>query len=462
MTTNLLKVVTIGLMLAFFASCANDPGPELSPPREVVPAGPLTTPLVRFQFAVYYLPTPSGDPSAVLKRVMTERPQQFKNVEAINAPPDEPVVHARLRRDVQSGFAPPGMTSLQYFGRGLSREQAEAVQKSEQAFVMEFAYPRKADLGPLLSACRVAENLARATGGLLWDEETREMFTPDEWHTRRVASWTLPLPAISDHTIIHAYQSKEYVRAITLGMSKFGLPDVVVQDFPWSLNRNMGNLINIVCQAIAEGATADKAGSLDLDLRSIRNAKIRNPQVESLKSNATAVARLTLRRGEHEEGDPPGPLIEITFDRYQGSDVHARQEALLSSLFGWEDDVKQVKHDQELLAASRAAREKLPELRKSFADGLRPGEFIQVKAPFATPEGGNEWMWVEIIEWKGDRIKGLLKNEPFNIPSLHGGQVVEVKQQDIFDYIRRLPDGKVEGNTTGEIISRQQKANEKG
>ena len=104
---------------------------------------------------------------------------------------------------------------------------------------------------------------------------------------------------------------------------------------------------------------------------------------------------------------------------------------------------------------------KMNELKKAFNAGLAPGEYIEVKAPFATPDGNNEWMWVEITVWNGDTIKGLLKNEPYEIPTLHGGQIVEVKQQDIFDYIRRYADGKEEGNQTSAIILKMQASAEK-
>jgi hypothetical protein len=50
------------------------------------------------------------------------------------------------------------------------------------------------------------------------------------------------------------------------------------------------------------------------------------------------------------------------------------------------------------------------------------------------------------------RITGLIENEPFNIPDMHGGQIVEVHEEDVFDYIRQYPDKHREGNTTGEIL----------
>ena len=320
--------------------------------------------------------------------------------------------------------------------------------------ILDFGHASKHVWGALKSANEIVEALARQTDGLIWDEETREIFTPDEWRKRRVATWTGSLPNVNAHTTIHAYNSGEYVRAISLGMAKLGLPDVVVQNFSWSLNRNMGHIINAFCQSMAEGGKVLVAGEYELNFRAIKETGLRESFLSSLHPNATATARLTLSPGTPESGDPRNRLIEIGFDKYPGGDVHARQDALISSLFGWEDAIKRIRHNDELTSTSKKARANLPALRKAFNAGLAPGEYIQVKAPFATPKGSSEWMWVEITEWKGSDIRGLLKNEPFDIPDLHGGQIVQVQEANVFDYIRRYANGKEEGNETGRIIEK--------
>lgn len=125
---------------------------------------------------------------------------------------------------------------------------------------------------------------------------------------------------------------------------------------------------------------------------------------------------------------------------------------MLSCFFGAEDSVKAVDHTEELLAASRKARESLPNLRKAFNDGLAPGESILLKAPLSKPDGGHEWMWVGVTRWQGNRIQGLLANDPVAVRDFHAGQLVDIYEKDIFDYIHVLPDKHTEGNATGEII----------
>lgn len=444
-------VVVAGLA----ALCLGAPGPAAAAPKAVAAGSPVAE-AIRFQFAVYFLPAPAKDSTAALQDALRSRNVTIKLVDELPKTAGEPVVSVRVENDVARHYAPPGLDSLRYAGRGLSREQAQALQKSKQALILNFAHASPHALGALRSASEVVEQVARETAGLVWDEETREVFTPEAWHERRLASWPEAVPDVSRHITIHAYKSGEYVRAITLGMAKFGLPDVVIQDFSWSLNKNMGNLINAFCQALAEGARFARPGAYDLDLRDIRHPAVRAQQTGSLMANAKSVAQLTLRPGTREEGDPRNRLIEIGFDRYPGKDVHARQDALLGSLYGWEDSIKRIRHSDsdELTLASRQAKARLPALRAAFVAGLAPGEFVQVKAPFATPKGGREWMWVEVTEWQGKKIRGLLKNEPFDIPDLHGGQIVRVNEDEVFDYIRRFPDGRQEGNETGKIIAK--------
>lgn len=412
---------------------------------------------IRYQFAIYYLPSPQHPPDAALQSLVDGEFKQWKLKKTESSEPHEMTISAQLVKDTNS-YAPPSVGSLKYFGRGLSPEQAEAVQKTEAVFILDFLYAEEHVWDGLAAADQLTERLARDTGGLIWDVETRELFTPDVWHERRIAgaAGKTVVPDISRHTTIHAYQSDQLLRGITLGMKKFGLPDIVVDDFPRGDSRTIGILINLFGQAMAEGVTMEKSGVFTLDLKKIGNDAVREPQLNSLMNHATATAELVLRPGKWEDGDPRNRLVAIHFDRYDGPDVQARQEKLLGSFFGWSDTTSRVKPNERLRAASMKARAQLPKLQADFAAGLPPGETILVKAPFVTTDDGKEYMWVEISTWENGRIKGSLRSEPFHVPSLRAGQMVDVQERDVYDYIRRFPDGRMEGNETGKVIEAQQ------
>jgi len=239
-------------------------------------------------------------------------------------------------------------------------------------------------------------------------------------------------------------------------MLKFGMPDVVVNNFSWSSNSPVSNLINLTAQSLLEGAKPQKNGTLALNIGKLKNAEMKKVLEKDLLENAVPELEMEIGPAKHEEGDPDNVLLELLFDKAEGDSLSEKQDHLLSSLFGWEDSIVQVQHDELVLAASRRAKAKLKGLRKDFNKGLNPGEFILVKAPFETTDGTIEWMWVEITRWKKKKIKGLLKNEPYYVPDLRAGSIVEVNQDDIFDYIRNFPDGRSEGNETGEIMSKRQ------
>ncbi len=82
-------------------------------------------------------------------------------------------------------------------------------------------------------------------------------------------------------------------------------------------------------------------------------------------------------------------------------------------------------------------------------------ERLLLKAPFATSSGGRVWMWVEVVSWKGDRVEGILQNDPYYVPGLKAGSRVAFSEADVVDFLHTLPDGTEEGNETGKILMRR-------
>jgi uncharacterized protein YegJ (DUF2314 family) len=369
----------------------------------------------------------------------------------------EPAVFFELLDMKAEGIEPPTLEQLKYFGRGVALEQAEAMQKSTVAAAFTFTYRAPQAFATLRLADEFMKQIATRTQGLILDVETRELYTPDQWAQQRFAPADHGFPDVRAHITIHAYQDEEYVRAITLGMNKFGLPDLVVDGFAWSLSRPLGNTINLVAQSLIEGALP-RIGDYDLDASKVKHAGARQTYEQSLLEGATPVAKLRLVDTAREDGDPDNRLIEIRFDRYEGRSVHEQQQKFVSSFFGSVDTVAYIKHNDAVRAASERARKQLPALRKAFNAGLEPGERILLKAPFERTDGGTEWMWVEVSSWNGTRIRGLLNNEPEEIPDLHAGATVDVAEGDVFDYLRYRADGTTEGNETAKEIEKLQQA----
>ena len=433
--------------------------PEKKSTGTPLPAGDLYATSVNFQFAIYYLPQPAGDPRAQLQTLIETQYKQFHESTSKDAEQNVAFPLYHINPIKITDYLPPDGDHLEHGARGLSGDQKKALAGSKSVLVLDFFSDRAHGLAALKDAQRLLHDLAESTHGLIWDEETREIFAPAEWQKKRAAPWTGELPSIPDQVVIHFYADGELNRMVTLGMSKFGLPDVVVEDVPRIGSKSMGGLVNLACQTMAERGKIDVTGVLSVDVNALRNADYRQRLIKTYKKNATGKAALNVTSVVSKEGDAKNRLVEICFPVKPAETLgpQQRKEALISSLFGSEDAIKYVKHSPELLAASARAKAKIAELAPLFRKGMPPGESIQVKAPFATPAGGDEWMWVEVSKWAVDgTIEGILDNDPFDIPTLKAGAKVRVKQDSLFDYIHVLPGGKFEGNETSPIIEREE------
>jgi uncharacterized protein YegJ (DUF2314 family) len=419
---------------------------------QIVPMGP-----VHVSYLLHFAPEPHGDVMKLGQDLMRSKFPKLK----LMTKPDEvvagPAVFIEMvEMDSADGFRPPSTESLKYFGRGVSREQAEAMQKSRVAVAVTFSYGAADAIDSTRVAIDVMKEFAIRTAGLIWDDETRELFTPAALVEERMSPPDHGFPDVRGHITIHAYKNGEYLRAITLGMRKFGLPDLVVNGFSSSVSDQVGNAINLFAQSLLEGATPT-LGPHDFDVSKLKHIAVRAVYENQLKDGAHPVARLTLASAEADEGDPDNRLVELRFDRYAGRTVHEKHQEFASDFYGSVDTVTAVKHDQAIEAASARARQKLPGLRNAFNAGLKPGESLLVKAPFETSRGGREWMWVEVSSWEGNAIVGLLANEPAEVPDLRAGATVKVNEKDVFDYIFYKTDGSAEGNETGKLIQTLQK-----
>ncbi len=431
---------------------------RMPPPRSPYPEGDPRMGRIYFEYALY-LPE-KAEESDLLKTVEDIVRSDFPELNWMKDSDTEfsgkQDVYVQLETEVAEMYAPPETESLQYSGFGFSEEEAEELQKTEHAIRIWFRHPGAEALEGLKSADKLLVKLSEKFGGFLWDEITRQVFTREAWIETRIGTWSDGLPDCVDHVAMHAYRNGDHIRAITLGMEKFGLPDVLMSEIPDNANTGRGNLINTVCQLLIEGSVIANPDSFPIDLRSIRHKGFREVQLEGVVGDGTGKGTVALKIGPWDPGDPSNDLIEIYPFDSGGSDFFAAQHTMVSEIFGFKDEVQFIDHDNsELQAASDRAREKLPALRKKFNEGLGVGENLLIKVPFASEDGSDEWMWVGVQKWADDgTIRGLLQSSPHFVPELSAGQEVEVQEKDIFDYILNFEDGTQEGGETSEVIEK--------
>lgn len=356
-----------------------------------------------------------------------------------------------------SRFDAPSDEYVSLMSRGLSAIEQTQVRNAQARLVVSFDLPAKNFVTHFAAANRFISTLAKRTGAIIDDIGTREYFSVPAWVEAR-ESEPDDLMSASRHITIHAFRSGEYLRAVTVGMTKLGLPDLSVSELAASENRAVGTLINAVAQRLFEGPTAVRRGALAIRLSELRPTAARKSFLADVLSGGSGVAEICLREVAPETGDDDNRQLEITFGPSRSNDSHATRHANLAATFGAAPGkvLGARADDKDLLDASARAREKIPELRKLVAAGLHAGERMMVKIGFPAGDGSKEYMWVEVSRWTDSgTVHGLLMNEPRDVRSLKAGQRVTVQETDVYDYVRVHPDGRTEGNETGKILEQR-------
>ncbi len=393
--------------------------------------------------ALYGLPGTSFEPEPVFTRLLSERLPTLPRVDGELTDIEGARVHVIAPPIDQ--YPPPPAEAVPYFSIGLSEAQMAALPSADRVFTTAWVLPvGERGQSPLLTVMDLWGDLAEATGGIPWDDDTRQAMSVEAWNELRLTEWQDGTPPVDKHMTMHMYEDQGAVRLVTLGMAKLGLPDLSIPAVIRNDSAVMGTLINATAQAMLEGATVGPDGALNVDLAALKNQGLREA-AQAHVIEGSGEATLTLTVAKPREGDAENRQWEISFPG-SGDAYHQAQIALLEGMFGSGDDgVTTMEHDDELLAASERSRQELFAMRDQLQGKLGEAGALLVKGPFPTTSGGNEWMWVEVRSWERGIFEGLLINEPIEIPDLKYGMTVQVSEADMFDYRLDKPDGSTMG-----------------
>lgn len=344
--------------------------------------------------------------------------------------------------------------SLDYKGRGLAPADVDGLRAATDGIGISLRAP----VGDAAAADAVARALARdaavAARGWVHDPYTAEVFTVAALDGRRPAG---AAPHAMSHINIHMVQDEgSLVFLETRGLARFGVPELIVRRIPQAFADDTGELVNAAADTLLERGAMPRDGTLDVDAATLATGGWRALAPELVERGGAARMTWTARwtAGATSSTDAPVSLIELDLPPGPGERaqrVHAAASAFLGAtapeVTALADD------DPAVVAARKAAMAELAALAPRFADGIPEQERLIVKAPFATDDGSVEWMWVEVQRWTGPTMTGVLINQPLSIAALKAGATVEVKVDELFDYVHDRADGTSAGGKTDDILT---------
>jgi uncharacterized protein YegJ (DUF2314 family) len=328
--------------------------------------------------------------------------------------------------------------------------KAQAAIKAAQAFaVLTFTWQR-ADTAALPKAYALAGELAVACAGTLVDLPVLQAFSTADWLRDRVATAALPPVLTARHFAVKVSTLEDGTLLYdTLGLRRFGLSELVVPRVTRAQTTTAGLLLNAVVQRMVEGA--EVAGSqLVLRLDELQEANFKKAVLARTFPNAKreVLVALTPSPGKGNLKPDSWLLAFPTFD-CPTSDVCLGKA--LEQLFGSPGPVQGGDRDVQLAAARERAHTAIPTYAERFKKGLAPTTHLLAKGPFPYDKG-NEWMWVEVQSWADGVLRGPLRSEPTEVRGLHEGNVVEIREADVYDMMLMQADGTFFGNETGRVL----------
>lgn len=373
---------------------------------------------------------------------------RFKKLDSMDSLVSFDAYYVTVEKDLTSKL---DTNTLKY--TRLSVDEKIKLSRARSKMFATFTGPTKNTYDKQAKISEFIRELTKDRDVLICDYNSYEWFNSNSWEINRIDNFRDSIKDVVHQITIHVYRDSEFCRAVSIGLNKFGLPEISIKELPCSNQNTYVSLLNAVIQTLAEKPFINSDSTVNIDLSHIKNNVVRSSLRTDLKSNAKEKVRIRLKKCTPEEGDNECTQLSLVFDN--GSSVQEGEDYVVSKLFGKSDDIIiHINHDSLLLSVSTKERQRLPELRKMFNNGLAPGYSILVKAPFKIESGGNEWMWVEVTKWTSDSIVGVLQNDPFEIRNLKAGAIVSIKESELFDYILNKPDGTFEGNETGKLIEK--------
>jgi uncharacterized protein YegJ (DUF2314 family) len=420
--------------------------------------------VVHFGFGVYFDSDMQGIPD--------DDALQSISLDWLGAHCEEPVRSA-IRDFVESGmvsyragkrgFLPdPPLDVLRSLGMGEMEERRYlAADSLALVSVADLLVPPRVGLWAALGSARA---LAAALQGVIVDPQIPCALPILTIHDDIPSDGRLVLP---EHIMLLSGVSSHGAGWISsTGMSKFGLPNLEVRSVPSDLL----NLLVPVVNSVASVLTIET-------MRQVRTGEHPEGKMELLSE--IKVSRDDLARTYGSERAAPAGVrgwtaIRLRYDRSKGQpggtvirleppvgfqgDNPAWLYQLVSDLKETENNHCYVSEDNEAMeAAHYRAMAELVSIKSRFQAGLRAGETLFVKHGFppVADAGEREYMWVVVNRWAKGRVEGHLANDPYLRRDLHAGSPVEIRDDEIFDWLLSRPDGDYEGGYTLNVLLKQ-------
>lgn len=241
----------------------------------------------------------------------------------------------------------------------------------------------------------------------------------------------------------------------TIGMARFGLPELEMVDLPVAGEAGVSWLLGGVAIELARRVLPDARPGETLTLPptiTVTRAQVAagwGAEVEGPEGAAS----LTVGLAWGAERDDGPALLRV--DAPPGVERATWVAESLLPFVGVEDEgpIDIAEDDAEMAAAIARARAELAGVGARFRAGLPVDVRLLAKAAWTTRDGGAEHLWFTVTAWpEGGPVRGVMDSRPVYVDGLTAGQPVKVPAAEIEDWALFAPDGEREGGYTIDVL----------
>lgn len=342
----------------------------------------------------------------------------------------------------------PPSDTMDTVAAGLTPNEREKVQAYPTSVVIRTTGNATPEALPARTAFAAAAVLADVLDGFVYDEVSRRIETAHDFASHTITA-KLGEPAFARRQIVvQLYRQDDgTARVLTLGMARYGSPDISLRGANMSSGPILAEVVNTAASQLAHGKND---ATLTITLDDVARVVGKNPaELNPTPGNARPV-ELDVVTPERIDGDPDNELAELV---PRGGSTRENWDAVVSNLFGGPPSMGVFVDDKELAELAKRARRDLPAAIKRFQNG--EGELF-VKGPFPIPpesrvDGGasTEHLWIAASSCDDHRCTGILSNDPTYATNLAAGKTTSIERADAVDWVIHQRDG---GTLGGESI----------
>ena len=388
------------------------------------PIPPL--PDARFALALYCNPTCD-------ESVMATLDEQLGAIESADDFSDRV---ARPQRIMGLGGVDFGIPDADFVtAYGIDVDRPESLARSEMVLLAWFAAPRERSIDTFATAHAAFAQAARTSGGWVEDLDTQLLFGADSFAARDPRGDPSAWYVIDDEPMsgeAGTESASTELRLFTRGLRRYG-------DF----------------ELVAESVSPDAAPDVSWVLEAVATTLHPTADVRPVLTIATPSAngKATLAPVVASAEDPTSLALKVSFEGELSVPVDIEDAPVAAAPpLTPADPPPSIPDSREPTtldeARSRVAEALANTLYPAFSVGLAPGDVLAINVPFGTRTGGQEYLWIEVTAWAGTTLYGKLATNPANVESLSFGQLVNVQQSDVFDYVYKRANGDKSGNWT--------------